>query len=165
MATPQYMTPVLGVMKISIQVDPTLVITMHLVSVNYAWDQRRRFFKEYTPIFHFLPQKYLLLGWGVMKFTISCLLTLKMIHTKCCRYGNTVYYLWANSLIIAVTHVLRFCHKFVNPFSKQTSGAFNCTYFILKRIGFNRENRNLLFVIVYIKYLQSGVYSMIEKYI
>ena len=35
-----------------------------------------------TLSFHFLPQNYLPLGWGVMKFTISCLLTLKMLHTK-----------------------------------------------------------------------------------
>ena len=33
-------------------------------------------------ILHFLPQNYLPFGWGVMKFTISCLLSLMMLHTK-----------------------------------------------------------------------------------
>ena len=33
-------------------------------------------------IFNFLLQNYLPLGVGVMKFSISCLLTLQMLHTK-----------------------------------------------------------------------------------
>ena len=32
--------------------------------------------------FTLLPKNYLFLGWGVIKFTISCLLTLQMLHTK-----------------------------------------------------------------------------------
>ena len=35
-----------------------------------------------TSIFHFLPQNYLPFEWGVMKFTIFRLLTLKMLQTK-----------------------------------------------------------------------------------
>ena len=35
-----------------------------------------------TAILHFLPQNSLPLGWGVIKYTISCLLTLQMLHTK-----------------------------------------------------------------------------------
>ena len=43
--------------------------------------QKMIFFKNKS-FFHFLPQNYLTLGWGVMKFTISCLLTLKMLNSK-----------------------------------------------------------------------------------
>ena len=39
-------------------------------------------FLRNTSILNFLPQNYLPFGWGVMKFTISCLLTLQMLHTK-----------------------------------------------------------------------------------
>ena len=35
-----------------------------------------------TSILHFLPQNYLPLGVGVMKFTIFCFLTLQMLQTK-----------------------------------------------------------------------------------
>ena len=35
-----------------------------------------------TSILHFLLQNYLPFGWGVMKFTIYCLLTLRILHTK-----------------------------------------------------------------------------------
>ena len=40
-----------------------------------------------STIFHFLLQNYLPLewGWGVMNFTISCLLTIQMLHTKFCK--------------------------------------------------------------------------------
>ena len=39
-------------------------------------------FKKYI-ILHFLPPNNLPLKWeGVMNFTISCLLTLQMLHTK-----------------------------------------------------------------------------------
>ena len=52
-----------GVMKYSIQVDPSLVITdihVHLISVNHAWYQSQEdLFLRNTSTFHFLPQNYL----------------------------------------------------------------------------------------------------------
>ena len=42
----------------------------------------REDFLRNTSILHFSPQKYLPLGLGVMKFTISSLFTLKMLHNK-----------------------------------------------------------------------------------
>ena len=39
-------------------------------------------FLRNTSILHILPQNYLPLGVGVMKFIISFLLTLQMLHTK-----------------------------------------------------------------------------------
>ena len=57
-------------MKFTILVDPSLVIITiyrYLVCLIYEFELRR-FFKKYINFF--------------MKFTISCLLTLKMLHTK-----------------------------------------------------------------------------------
>ena len=42
---------------------------------------REEEFLRNTSIFHFLPQNYHPLGWGVMNFTISFLLAIKMLHT------------------------------------------------------------------------------------
>ena len=43
---------------------------------------REEDFWRNTSILHFLPKNYLPFGWGVMKFTISGLLPLMMLHTK-----------------------------------------------------------------------------------
>ena len=43
---------------------------------------REEDFVRNTSVLHFLPQNYLPLGVGVMKFIISFLLTLQMLHTK-----------------------------------------------------------------------------------
>ena len=43
-----------------------------------------------TPIFHFLPQNLSPLDVGAMKFTISCLLTLQMLHTNLVKIGPVV---------------------------------------------------------------------------
>ena len=43
---------------------------------------REEDFLRNTSILHFSPQNYLPLGVGVMKFKISCLLTLQMLQTK-----------------------------------------------------------------------------------
>ena len=81
MTTPQHIkTPAPGVMKFTILVDPSLVIiTKYLVCLINAWEQRRRLFKKYIN-FTLFTQK--LPSLWVMKFTISYLLTLKMLHTK-----------------------------------------------------------------------------------
>ena len=71
MVMPQHKNPGPGFMKFTIKVDPSLVWTM-------AGSREER----NTSIFHFLPQNYLPFEWGVMKFTISRLLTLKMLQTK-----------------------------------------------------------------------------------
>ena len=82
MATLQHMNPCSRGHEISIQVNPSLVITaMHLVSVNYAWEQKRRFVKKYFNFSFFTPN-YLPVGRRVIKLTISSLLTIKMLHTK-----------------------------------------------------------------------------------
>ena len=49
---------------------------------DWPSSSREEDFLRNTAILHFLPQNYLPLGWGVMKFTISCLLTLQMLDTK-----------------------------------------------------------------------------------
>ena len=87
MATPKHNIPAPGVMKLTIQVDPSLVIiTISLVYLNHAPEQRRRFFKKkyinlslFTPKLPHTPPSR---GVGVTKFTISCLQTLQMLHTK-----------------------------------------------------------------------------------
>ena len=82
MATLYQMNPCPGVMKCSIQVDPSLVIPdMHLVSLNYAQEKRRRFLKKYIN-FSLCTPKLPPLGQEVVKLISSCLFTLKMLHTK-----------------------------------------------------------------------------------
>ena len=79
---PSTRTAAQGVMKFIILVDPSLVnITLYLVCLINACSREEDIWRN-TSILHFLPQNYLSLGRGVMKFTISCLLTLQMLHTK-----------------------------------------------------------------------------------
>ena len=57
-------------------VDLSLVIiTIHLVCLNHVLDKRGKYF---------LPKNYhpLGCGGGVMESTISCLLSLQLLHTK-----------------------------------------------------------------------------------
>ena len=71
-----------GVMKFTILVDPSLVIIIiYLVFLIYALELRRISFKKYINFKLFTP-KLPPLGVRVIKFTISCLLNLKMLHTK-----------------------------------------------------------------------------------
>ena len=51
----------------------------------FVWSMpgsRVKDFLRNTAILHFLSQNYLPFKWGFMKFTISCLLTLQMLHIK-----------------------------------------------------------------------------------
>ena len=64
MAMPQQ-TPAPGVMKVTILVDPSLVIiTIHLVCLDHAPEQKEDFLKN-TSVLHFLPPKLPPLGVGV----------------------------------------------------------------------------------------------------
>ena len=57
----------------------------HCYAISYCelcLGVEKRIFKEINQFFTFLPQNYLSLGWGVVTFTISCLLPLQMLHTK-----------------------------------------------------------------------------------
>ena len=68
-----------GVMKYTIQVDSSLLIItiyMYLVCLIYAYDKKYIHFSLFTLKLPSLNEV------GVMKFTISCLSTLKMLHTK-----------------------------------------------------------------------------------
>ena len=81
MVTPQNLTP--GVMKFTILVDPSLfIITTYLVFLINTWEQRRRCFKKYSNFTLFTPKLPLFPQLGVIQFTISCLLTLQMLHIK-----------------------------------------------------------------------------------
>ena len=44
--------------------------------------EKKIFFSEIHQFYTLLPQNYFPLGLRAMKFTISCRLTLKMLHTK-----------------------------------------------------------------------------------
>ena len=69
-------------MKFTILVAPSLVIiTTYFVCLINAWEERRRLLKKYSN-FTLFTIKLPPLWVGVMKFTISCLLTLQMLHTK-----------------------------------------------------------------------------------
>ena len=81
---PSTRTPVPGVMKFTISVDPSLVIitdAYRIVCLIHAQDKRRRFFKRYINFTLFTP-KSSPLGVMVMKLIISYLFTLQTIHTK-----------------------------------------------------------------------------------
>ena len=74
-----------GGIKFTILIEPSLLfITIHLVCLKHASEQNRDLLKIYNvhQFNTFLPKNYLLLGWGVMKFIISCLLSLQMLYTK-----------------------------------------------------------------------------------
>ena len=69
-------------MKFTILEDPFLdIITMHLV---YKYEPCPRVEKKKYINFTLFTPKLPPLGAGPMKFTISCLLTLQMLHTKFC---------------------------------------------------------------------------------
>ena len=79
-------------MKFTILVDPSwVIITIHLICMDHARSREDNFVRN-TSILHFLPQNYLLLCWGVMKFEISGLLFQQMLHTKFGKY-------WPSSLL------------------------------------------------------------------
>ena len=83
---PSTRTHAQGIIKVTISVDPSLV-------TKFVWSMsgsREENFLRNTSILHFLPQNYLPLGVGVMTFTISCLLTIQILHTKFDKY-------WPNS--------------------------------------------------------------------
>ena len=86
MATPQHKNPCPEVMKFTNLEEPSLdIITLYLVCLNHAQEQRRRFLNKYINFRLFTPKLPPLEtegGGGVIKFTISCLLTLQMLHTK-----------------------------------------------------------------------------------
>ena len=74
-------TPSLGIIKFKILVNPFLVIiTIYSVCLTYA-QEWRRFLKKYINLTLFTP-KLSSLGNGLMKYTISCLLTQQMLHSK-----------------------------------------------------------------------------------
>ena len=81
---PSTRTPTPGVMKFIILVNPSLVIsTIHLVCMDHAPDLEKKIFKEIHQFYTFYPK--ITSSWrggGGMKFTIYCLLTLQMLHTK-----------------------------------------------------------------------------------
>ena len=69
-----------GVMKFIIWVDPSLVInTIHLFCLNHAPWVEKKIFKEIHRFYTFYSKITAPFGWGVMKFTISCLFTLQTI--------------------------------------------------------------------------------------
>ena len=57
-----------------------VIIISYLVCLICTKKLRR--FERNTLILHFLAQNHLLSGWWVMKFTISCIVPLYMLHTK-----------------------------------------------------------------------------------
>ena len=62
-----------------------VIITTYLVCLINAWQERRRYSKKYSNSTLFTPT--LPSHWvGVMKFIISCLLTLQMLHS-CIKFG------------------------------------------------------------------------------
>ena len=60
-----------------------LIITIYIVCENMPRSKEEDISRN-TSMFHFFLFNYLLLrfGWRVIKFTIPCLLTLQMLHTK-----------------------------------------------------------------------------------
>ena len=81
-ATPQHKNPCPGGHEIYNFVDPSLVmITIHLVCLNHAPEKRRRLLEKYINFTLFIPKLHPI-GMGIMKFTIPCLLSLRMLHTK-----------------------------------------------------------------------------------
>ena len=76
--------PAQGVIKFTILVDPSLVIItiyMYLLCLNHAPEERRKLFKEIHQFYTFYPK--ITSPWGgCHEFTISCLLTLQLLHTK-----------------------------------------------------------------------------------
>ena len=91
MATAQHKNPCPGVMKLTIQVHPSLVIiTIYLVYLIYAWEQRRRFLKRdvfliYELLVYGRPPSTRTPAPGVMKFTIlvDTSLVIIIIHLVC----------------------------------------------------------------------------------
>ena len=82
---PSTRTPAPGVMKFTNWVEPSLVIiTTYLVCLIYALDVRRRFLKKYINFTLLIPKLPPFCS-GVIKFTISCIYTLRMLHTNMLR--------------------------------------------------------------------------------
>ena len=69
-------------MKFTIWVDPSsVIISIHKdpLIYRYVWEYRGRFLKKK---YINLPQNYLPLGWGLIKLTKSCPLTIQMLDIK-----------------------------------------------------------------------------------
>ena len=81
MATPLHKNPCPGGHEIyNFGLDPSsVIITIHFSALCLGVE--KNIFKKYIN-FNFLSQNYLALGCRVTKFTISCLLTLEMLHSK-----------------------------------------------------------------------------------
>ena len=83
MATPQHKNPCPGGHEIYNFGGPFLGHHYYILGLSdQCLGGEKKIFLRNTSILHFLPQNYLPFGWGIMKFTISCLLTLQMLHTK-----------------------------------------------------------------------------------
>ena len=63
---------------------PFIGLHCYALSECELFREVEKIFLRNTSIFHFLPQNYLPLGWGVTVYEIhiSCLFTLKMPETK-----------------------------------------------------------------------------------
>ena len=77
-------TPYPGVTKFTILVGPSLVIIIiNFVSLSVLCIRvKTNIFKEKYQFYTFYPKITSPLGGGYMKFTMSCLPTLEMLHTK-----------------------------------------------------------------------------------
>ena len=79
-ATLQQKSACPGVMSFTIWQTLPWSPLLYTVCLNHVSEQRRRFLlKKYIT---FYPKSTVLWGGGFMKLTISCLLTLQMLHTK-----------------------------------------------------------------------------------
>ena len=77
---PQHMNPCPGGHEIN-NFGKTLPWSL-LLNTKFVWTMPRRGKEDFLKNTPILPQNYLPLGLGAMKFTISCLLTLQMLHIK-----------------------------------------------------------------------------------
>ena len=85
MATPQQKNPCPGGHEIFNFGRPIIGHNYYILGLSdQCLGLEKKLFKKHAAILHLLPPNYIPFRWGggVMKFTISCLLTLQMVHTK-----------------------------------------------------------------------------------
>ena len=82
MAKPYNKNPCPGVIKFTNLVNPSLVINTIYLATSREEDFKRNIS---ILIFFFTVNNFFFWRWGVIYFTISYLLTLKMLHTEFCQ--------------------------------------------------------------------------------
>ena len=84
MTTPKHKNPCRGGHLISNFGRPFLVHYYYILSLSEPCSKVENFFfkRIIYQFYHVYPKITSLLGWGLMKFTVSRLLTLQMLYTK-----------------------------------------------------------------------------------